>query len=320
MIAFLPDQDQTLVRDMARHFAQDTLRHGVPEDIHTQLVNRGLWNMTGPPDSGGSQMDWPTTLLVLKEVARANASVALRLLCVELAMILLPKTAHTPPLTLLYRLPHTPDLALCLGPATPPTLAIDSQLHAWAKVPPLPLQPQPPWMGLRDLEPFTVDTSTLAWTPQDDAATSQAHDTALALGLGAVALGLGLEAKHEALEYAAARTQFGKPLTAFQATQFKLAQMATELDAAHVMVWQAAHAMDQGEPSALDLASMACHQAIEAALYAADEGLQLHGGYGYTSEYPIERLYRDTQALSTLSQRQQGLAELGQRLWQQAHP
>lgn len=110
--------------------------------------------------------------------------------------------------------------------------------------------------------------------------------------IGALALGLGSAALQAARNYALERQQFGKPIADFQAIQWKFADMATELDAARLLVWRAAWLCAQNQPFAKE-AAMAKLFASEAAMRATDEAIQIHGGYGYTSEFGVERHYRD---------------------------
>ncbi|MEM6559694.1 MAG: acyl-CoA dehydrogenase [Myxococcota bacterium] len=110
--------------------------------------------------------------------------------------------------------------------------------------------------------------------------------------IGALALGLGRGAFDHARRYATERKQFGKPLSDFQAIQFKLADMATELDAADLLVRRAAALCDEGQRFGRE-ASMCKLFASEAAMRATDQAIQIHGGYGYTAEFPVERYYRD---------------------------
>ena len=88
------------------------------------------------------------------------------------------------------------------------------------------------------------------------------------------------------------REAFGKPIAAFEGVSFKIAQMATDLDAARLLVHRAAARYDRGEPYALE-ASKAKLFASSAARRHAAEAVQIHGGYGYTTEFPVERYYRD---------------------------
>lgn len=89
------------------------------------------------------------------------------------------------------------------------------------------------------------------------------------------------------------RKQFGKPLADFQATQFKLADMATELEAARLLIWRAASLVDAKAPEATQAAAMGKRFATDAGFRIVNEALQLHGGYGYLKDFPIERYLRD---------------------------
>ena len=93
--------------------------------------------------------------------------------------------------------------------------------------------------------------------------------------------------------YMETRNQFGRPLKDFQALQFKLADMATELDAARLMVRSAADALDKRDPEATKKCAMAKRFATDVGFTVANEALQLHGGYGYLKDYPLERIVRD---------------------------
>lgn len=110
--------------------------------------------------------------------------------------------------------------------------------------------------------------------------------------IGAMALGLGSAALREAIKYAKEREQFGKPIGDFQAIQWKLANMSTELEAARLLVYKAAILHAKGERASLE-SSMAKLYASEAAARACNEAIQIHGGYGYIREYPVERYWRD---------------------------
>ncbi|MBW2107624.1 MAG: acyl-CoA dehydrogenase [Deltaproteobacteria bacterium] len=112
------------------------------------------------------------------------------------------------------------------------------------------------------------------------------------LGIGAQALGIGRAVLEEALEYAQTREQFGRPIAKFQAIQWKLADMATELDAAELLLLRAAWLQDQGRPFEKESA-MAKMYASDVAMRAAVEGVQILGGYGYCKEFPMERHMRD---------------------------
>ena len=112
------------------------------------------------------------------------------------------------------------------------------------------------------------------------------------VGIASQALGLGTAALEAARSYAKARVQFGRPIADNQAIQFMLADSATELDAARLLARRAALKKERGVPYTRE-ASMAKLYASEAAGRACDRAVQIHGGYGYTREFPVERLMRD---------------------------
>ncbi len=112
------------------------------------------------------------------------------------------------------------------------------------------------------------------------------------IGVAAQAIGLSTACLEASAGYAQERQQFGKPLSHFQAIQWKLADIATELDAARLMVLRAAWLKEHEKPFS-QRAAMAKLFATEAANRAALEAVQIHGGYGYTSEFPVERFLRD---------------------------
>jgi len=115
------------------------------------------------------------------------------------------------------------------------------------------------------------------------------------LALGFIAAGIGRAALAEGASYAQERQQFGKPIAKFQAIQWKLADLATGLDAAALMLGTAATRTDEGRDAA---AARAALVAVQAATTGCSGMLQVHGGYGYTEEYAIERLYRDARAVA----------------------
>lgn len=112
------------------------------------------------------------------------------------------------------------------------------------------------------------------------------------IGIASQAVGIGRAVLEEALEYAKGREQFGKPITSFQGIQWKLADMATEIDAAELMTLRAAWLEDQGKPYEKE-AAMAKMYASDVTMRAAVEGVQVLGGYGYCKDYPMERHMRD---------------------------
>ena len=112
------------------------------------------------------------------------------------------------------------------------------------------------------------------------------------ISIAALAVGMAQGAYEAALNYSKEREQFGKPISSFQAIQFKLADMATEIDAARLLMYRAAWMKDQGMKTTLE-SSMAKLYAGEVSVRVANECVQIHGGYGYIKDYPAEKFYRD---------------------------
>ena len=112
------------------------------------------------------------------------------------------------------------------------------------------------------------------------------------MSFAALSLGIARGALDATLAYAPVREQFGKPIASFQAVRQKIADMATEVEAARLLTMQAAALKDAGVPTTLQ-SSMAKVYASEAAVRVAEQAIQIHGGYGYTKEYPVERAWRD---------------------------
>jgi len=112
------------------------------------------------------------------------------------------------------------------------------------------------------------------------------------LGIACQALGIAGAALDESIKYSKERKQFGKFLSEFQAIQFKLADMETQINAARLLIYQAAMKKDSGDRYSKE-AAMAKLYASEVAMRCAIEAVQIHGGYGYTKDYPVERLMRD---------------------------
>jgi hypothetical protein len=113
------------------------------------------------------------------------------------------------------------------------------------------------------------------------------------LNIGACSLGGGEAALARALDYARERKAFGRRLADFQATQFRLADIATSLEAARTLLWRAASALDAAAPDATRLCAMAKRVATDAGFAAANDALQVLGGYGYLADYGVEKIVRD---------------------------
>ena len=112
------------------------------------------------------------------------------------------------------------------------------------------------------------------------------------IGIASQAVGIGRACLEASIKYAGEREQFGRPIGHFQAIQWKIADMAKQLDAARLLTWRAAELRDKGERCSLQ-AAQAKLAASKACNFAADECLQIHGGAGYTDDFHVERLFRD---------------------------
>jgi alkylation response protein AidB-like acyl-CoA dehydrogenase len=142
------------------------------------------------------------------------------------------------------------------------------------------------------LENCRVPTSALLGKEGDGYKIALSNLEAGRIGIAAQSIGMARAAFEAAVRYAKERVTFGQPIIEHQAVNFRLADMATLLDAARLMVWRAASLKDAGRPC-LKEASMAKMFASEAAEKIASDAIQIHGGVGYTSDFPVERIYRD---------------------------
>ena len=112
------------------------------------------------------------------------------------------------------------------------------------------------------------------------------------ISIGALSLGIAKGAYEAALKYAKERHQFGKPISEFQAIAFKLAEMATEIEASELLIHKAAY-LKQNNKSVTTAGAMAKMYASEICVKVASEAVQIHGGYGFTKDFPVEKFYRD---------------------------
>ncbi len=117
------------------------------------------------------------------------------------------------------------------------------------------------------------------------------------IGIAAQALGVAQAAYEYSIKYAKKRIQFNKPISKFEGVSFKLAEMATRIDSARLLVYRAANLKDRGKPFAKE-AAMCKYYASEVAKDATQKAIQIHGGYGFMKDLPIERFYRDAPVLS----------------------
>jgi alkylation response protein AidB-like acyl-CoA dehydrogenase len=113
------------------------------------------------------------------------------------------------------------------------------------------------------------------------------------ISIGALSLGIAKGAFEAALKYSKERVQFGKPISAFQGVSFKLADMATEIEASELLLHKAAFLKNEGRP-VTKLGAMSKMYASEVCVKVATDAVQIHGGYGYTKDFPVEKFYRDS--------------------------
>ncbi|MDT5123565.1 MAG: hypothetical protein QOC96_3047 [Acidobacteriota bacterium] len=113
------------------------------------------------------------------------------------------------------------------------------------------------------------------------------------ISIAALAVGIAQGAYESAVRYSKEREQFGKPISEFQAIQFKLADMAVQIDAARLLMYRAAYLKDNGKKTTKE-SSMAKLYASEMSVRVCEEAIQIHGGYGYTKDYPPEKYWRDS--------------------------
>lgn len=113
------------------------------------------------------------------------------------------------------------------------------------------------------------------------------------ISIGSLGLGIGEGALEASINYAKEREQFGKPIASFQGISFKLADMATEIEGAKLLLYQAADKLMKGE-NVMKLSAMAKYKASEVGVMVATEAVQIFGGYGYIKEFPVEKFFRDS--------------------------
>ncbi|TAK06348.1 acyl-CoA dehydrogenase [bacterium] len=157
------------------------------------------------------------------------------------------------------------------------------------------LSPHP--MGVMAFEDCRIPETQLLGKEGEGLKIALATLDTLRCTVGAAAVGIAQRALDEAIQYSQRRRQFGQALAQFQATQFKLADMATELEASRLLVYQAAWTNDHNQKDFKQKSSMAKLFATEAAQRIVDQALQIHGGMGVVVGTPVEQLYRDVRAL-----------------------
>ncbi len=353
---FKLDDQQTMVRDMVRSFAEDRIRPGAmerdhtgefPHDLFTEMGELGLLGMFVPEEFGGAGMDVLSYLLTVEELARVDASIAVGM-SVTNSVCCYPilefgtqeqKAKYLPELAsgqviggFMLTEPHAGSDAASLKTRyrdAGDDWVLDGS-KAWITNAGIGryfvcLATRDPEQGPRGVSAFVLDADqdgvvvdrpeekmglrssktamvTLegARVPKDAMLGEEGQGLKVALttldhsrlGIAAQAVGIAQAAFEEAARYARDRQQFGRPIMEHQAIAFRLAEMDTEIAAARALLWQGAWAASQpGRHS---------RESARAKLYASEMcnrvvgwAVQVHGGYGYSREYTIERLYRD---------------------------
>ncbi len=354
---FAFDQELTLVRDMARDFAEKELaprasRHDRQEHLDPEvfelLAELGLWGLTVPEEYGGAGMGNLALAVVLVEINRACASTGVTL-SVHNSLVEAPlrrfgneeqKRAWLPRLATgellgAYCLtePNAGSDAAALRTSavlegeeyvlegtklfvtngaeaglfivyarTDPAASKASGISAFLvprDSPGLSVGKKEKKTGIRGssttevlLDKVRVPAANLLG--EKNRGFQIAMDTLDGgrIGIAAQAVGIAEAALAASSKYARERQQFGQPIGNFQAIQWKLADMATRIEASRLLTWRAAWTRDRDEPCG-HLAAQAKLFASRTANFCADEAVQIHGGAGYTDEFPVERLFRD---------------------------
>jgi alkylation response protein AidB-like acyl-CoA dehydrogenase len=354
---FALTEEQQMVRDMARKFAETEIKpkaaeldekHEHPAEIVRQLGELKMMGIAVPEEYGGGGMDYVSYVLALIEISKACASTGV-IMSVNNSLYCFPVDAYgTDEQKKKYLYPCAAGEAIgCYGlteagagsdPAGMRTTAVkdgnewvingekkfitNGNVSSYSVIAAVTEKGK----GYKGISSFVVDLKNTAGfkvgrvedklgilasgtaemifedarLPADALLGKEGEGfrqmlTTLdggRMGIASQALGIGRSVLEEAVEYAKTREQFGKPITAFQAIQWKLADMATELDAAELLTLRAAWLEDNKKPYE-KAAAMAKMYASDAAMRASIEGIQVLGGYGYCKDYPMERHMRD---------------------------
>ena len=284
MTSFALPELHTEVRETALRFAREVLaKHAepidggepVPDAIAGQLAELGFWGIATDESRGGVGFDALAYALVIEALATGSPSVARRV-AVHAGPALAGLARTDRDLEGLCGGEHFATFVAGLTPAPAEVYVTASGVATDATVE--TIDP----MGHRGagLARVTAGEVTPFATEGDDPIVW--HD----LGLAALALGSARAAMDAAMGYAKERKQFGRPIADFQAIQWKIADSLMAIEGAALLVHRAALSLDAAD------AAMARAATVRAGLVATDHALQIHGGYGYTREYPVERHLR----------------------------
>jgi butyryl-CoA dehydrogenase len=327
-------EDQSMILDTVRKFVQDSVAgRTLEQDEHREFARQGFeglaeLGMFGLPvaeSAGGAGMGFLPFAVALQEIAGQNASLA-RLMLGQVQCALVLQDAATP--ELLESVITGAVVAVFLGQEHG-LIAQDGRLRGTAQLVPggaeagvfvaatrlngamtlvavqaAETRREPlASLGLASSGPARVQFEAAAMQHIADGAVAQRAlaraELAAHIGSAACCVGIGAAACVAAQKHASERIAFGKPLLAQQAVARKLVEARRRLDGARHLVFHAARLSDLGE-KALDTALQARITAAEAAVLAADDAIQIHGGFGYTVEYHVERHYRDAKTIEVL--------------------
>lgn len=360
-IEFTWSDDQRLLRQTVRKFAEDRIRPNVmkwdegqhfPAEVFREMGDLGFLGAVIPPDLGGAGLTAVEFTILMEEIARIDPSIALGIaghsgLCLQhLSMFASPEQAQL----------FIPDLAAgrvmgswCLTEPGSGSDAGGMTTNARSEGDAFILNGAKTFItngsyaetfvvmaktditrGKGGISAFVVQRSAggISVGKKENKLGMRASDTvqlifdnvripkenllgregdgfkqALAvldsgrIGVAALSVGLAQGAYEAALRYAKERKQFGKAIAEFQAIQFQLAEMATEIEAARLLTTRAAVTKSAGHAASME-ASQAKLFASEVAQRAATTAVQIHGGYGFTKDYPVEKYYRDAKLLT----------------------
>lgn len=350
------NEEQTLIRDMVRSFAQDRIapnareweaNEAFPKEIFAEMAELGLMGMVAPADLGGSEIGYVGLALVLEEIAAGDGALSTALSVhnsvgygpilkfgndAQKEKFLAPMVAGEKLGCFALTEPHTGSDASALKCRAKRdgdhyVLNGTKQFITSGKIGDtlIAFAVTDPEKGGRGISAFIVPTDTPGYivSSLEHKMGQKASDTAqivfedmripaenllgeegmgykIALsnlesgriGIASQCVGMARAALDAAVEYAKEREAFGKPIAEHQAIAFKLADMATQVHAARQMVMHAASLKDADQPC-LSEASMAKVFASEMAEKVCSDAIQIFGGYGYSSEFPVEKYYRD---------------------------
>ncbi len=298
---------QTTIAPFAQHWDEE---QELPINVLREAEELGLYSISVKEKLGGSEMGYTAALTAVEALAQYEPSLALKV-----ALLNGPIASLWPEELPLSEATWANDTLQINGAGATGQLTDvpwGESAH-WLFLPQgdrlylidlqsdkVSLKPQKDRLGLRCAEWVNLTfegAPTLAYPlRRRNRLKAQAW---MNLGWSAIAIGAGKAGIQEGINYATERKQFGQPISEFQAIQWMIADSVTELDAARLLMFEAAKALESGEDwdvrEGARLAAQARLLAAEASHQACDRGLQMHGGYGFTREYAVERYWRDVQ-------------------------